>query len=125
MSELEFKTRMKTEPGTYPYEIVDADGNHLKWGTAKDPYHEFNGYINDPRSARGKMGAVQMRVYSPRAKAQALGAETAGAEAEIRAGRESLNQRIETRGEMHGGVEWAESLEPTRVPEKPLITIRR
>jgi len=71
------------------------------------------------------MATAQMRIFTPRARYQALGAETAGAQAEIRAGRESLNQRIETIGEMAGGAEMADGLEPARIPTEPLITIRR
>jgi Domain of unknown function (DUF4157) len=126
MTEAQFKESMKTEPGHYPYVISDANGTLIKRGIASDPIHEFNGYVTDPRPARGRMPYVQMHVYSPKAKYQALSAETAGNKMEIREGRESLNQRIDTREEMHGGAEWNDALEPGRVPEgTPLITISR
>src|SRR5207302_1233406 len=73
MNEEAFKASMKTEPHWYVYEIVDAEGNHLKWGTAKNPYTRFNQYVGEG------LGGAQMRVYPPQPRYQALATETAGA----------------------------------------------
>src|SRR5262249_51805545 len=65
MEEIPFKEGMKTESRVYLYELVDAEGNHLKWGTARDPYQRFNGYV-----AEG-LGGARMKVYRPHPRYQA------------------------------------------------------
>src|SRR5579859_4697246 len=119
MTEAVFKDSMKTESGMYVYELVDAEGNHLNWGTARDPYSRFNKYVE-----KG-LGGARMRVYPPQPRYQALGEETSGIRSELEQGRGGLNVRTETREEMRQGAEWTEILETPKVPDQPLITIRR
>ena len=103
----------------YIYELVDSEGNHLKWGTATDPYTRFNGYVGEG------LGSARMRVYPPQARYQALGGETRGIQSELEQGRGGLNVRTETRAEMRQGADWSEILEQPQVPRQPLITISR
>ena len=120
MTEEEFKAGMATEPHPYLYEIVDLEGNHLKWGIAMDPYARYNSYVSED----GLVG-TRMRVFEPQPRFQALGGETAGIEAELQQGRAGLNVRTQTRAEMRGGKDWAEITEPPRSPGRPRITIGR
>jgi hypothetical protein len=119
MTEAAFKESMKTEARMYIYELVDSEGNHLKWGTATDPYTRFNGYVGEG------LGSARMRVYPPQARYQALGGETRGIQSELEQGRGGLNVRTETRAEMRQGADWSEILEQPQVPRQPLITISR
>lgn len=120
MTEAEFKSGMATEPHPYLYEIVDLEGNHLKWGIATDPYARYNSYVTED----GLVGS-RMRVFEPQPRFQALGGETAGIETELEEGRGGLNVRMQTRAEMRGGGDWAEITEPPRPPGRPRITIGR
>jgi hypothetical protein len=121
MTEAEFKTSMKTEPGQYTYVMVDAKGNVLKPGVTADPFRRFNDYVT-----KEGMRTAQMRVYGPNAGFQARGAETAGIASEMEQGRATMNVRTETRAEMRQGREWSDVLEQPLAPSgTPLITIRR
>ena len=119
LTEAAFKESSKTEARLYIYELVDAEGNHLKWGTASNPYTRFNGYVGEG------LGGARMRVYPPQPRYQALATETRGLQSELEQGRGGLNVRTETRAEMRHGADWTEILDQPDVPSRPLITIRR
>lgn len=122
VTEAEFKKSMPSEPGRYLYEIVDARGNHLKWGTAANPVTRFNAYV----TREGQVTA-QMRVHRPHPLYQSLAAETHGIESELERGGGGQNIRTNTRTEMPGrdGAEWGDVLDTPRDPGPVLITIRR
>jgi hypothetical protein len=120
LSEDEFKQNMPSEPGLYLYELIDANGNHLKWGTAANPYSRFNQYV----TKEGQTTA-QMKVYRAHPRFQSLAGESQGIEDEIHSGRGGQNVRTNTRTEMRAGDEWGEILETPADTGSVLVTIRR
>jgi hypothetical protein len=121
MTEAEFKSSMKTEPGLYNYVIVDAEGNTLKQGVASDPIGRFNDYVT-----KEGLRNAQMRVHQAKPNFEARSTETAGIASELEQGRETMNVRTDTRTELKEGELWADDLHPASEPSgPPLITIRR
>jgi hypothetical protein len=125
MGEAELRQAIRTEPGLFLYRIVDARGNHLKWGVSKDPYKRFDGYVN-----KEGQRTAQMIVYRPHPRFQSLGHESEGIEGEVRSGgggQNDLGKRggSNTRSEMRDGEEWGEVTQPPSDPGAPLATIRR